>query len=345
MNLLTRDVFRQKVFERDNYKCVICGNVAKDTHHIIERRLFTDGGYYLNNGASVCEEHHILCETTDISVEEIRKILKIKSTDIVVPDLFYDDDVIDKWGNYILPNGTRLKGVLFNDPSVQKILKDKLHLFIEYIKHPRTPHLPWSEGRSSDDRIISENDLSNFCGKTIIVTEKMDGENTTFYRDYFHARSIDSRDHISRHRAKAEWANKCWDIPEGWRFVLENMFARHSIDYDNLESFLYGLFVWNDKNECLSWNETTEWLNLLNFSIPKVLYSGIYDKNLLIHLSKNLDFNKQEGYVIRNAEKFCYRSFPSNVAKFVRKNHVQTKHWSNQIIIPNKLKSKNENII
>jgi hypothetical protein len=50
-------------------------------------------------------------------------------------------------------------------------------------------------------------------------------------------------------------------------------------------------------------------------------------------------------FVIRNSEKFCYRSFPLNVAKFVRKNHVQTKHWSNQIIIPNKLKSKNENII
>lgn len=59
--LLTRDIFRESVFSRDNHKCVICGNPAKDAHHIIERRLFSDGGYYIDNGASLCEEHHIKC--------------------------------------------------------------------------------------------------------------------------------------------------------------------------------------------------------------------------------------------------------------------------------------------
>lgn len=65
--LHTRDEFREKVFSRDNSLCVICGKPAKDAHHIIERRLFTDGGYYLDNGASLCETHHILAEQYSIA--------------------------------------------------------------------------------------------------------------------------------------------------------------------------------------------------------------------------------------------------------------------------------------
>lgn len=64
--LLTRDAFREGVFARDGNCCVFCGRPAVDAHHILERRLWPDGGYYLNNGASVCAEHHMLCETTEI---------------------------------------------------------------------------------------------------------------------------------------------------------------------------------------------------------------------------------------------------------------------------------------
>lgn len=51
MKLLTRDEFREGVFERDGHKCVVCGDDARDAHHIMERRLFADGGYYMENGA------------------------------------------------------------------------------------------------------------------------------------------------------------------------------------------------------------------------------------------------------------------------------------------------------
>ena len=60
--LLTRDKFREGVFERDGHKCVICQDPAQDAHHIIERRLFSDGGYYMNNVASVCGDSHIKTE-------------------------------------------------------------------------------------------------------------------------------------------------------------------------------------------------------------------------------------------------------------------------------------------
>lgn len=116
--LLTRDQFREGVFNRDNHKCVFCGSPAVDAHHIMERRLFPDGGYYIDNGISVCEEHHLACERTDISVEEARLAGNI--TKRIIPPQLYDDQIYDKWGNPIKSNGERLIGELFFDESVQK---------------------------------------------------------------------------------------------------------------------------------------------------------------------------------------------------------------------------------
>lgn len=105
--LLTRDEFRERVFERDGHKCVMCESPAKDAHHIMERRLFKDGGYYLDNGASLCEKHHMMAEQTVLSCEQIRSAAKIDC--IVLPEHLYDDLTYDKWGNIIMPNGMRLK--------------------------------------------------------------------------------------------------------------------------------------------------------------------------------------------------------------------------------------------
>lgn len=42
MCLLNRDEFREKVFNRDNHKCVICDKPAVDAHHIIDQSLWDD---------------------------------------------------------------------------------------------------------------------------------------------------------------------------------------------------------------------------------------------------------------------------------------------------------------
>ena len=39
-----------------------------------------------------------------------------------------------------------------------------------FIKYPRTPHLPWSLGRTSDDKVLSS--VSHFLGENVVVTEK-----------------------------------------------------------------------------------------------------------------------------------------------------------------------------
>lgn len=338
LKLLTRDDFRESVFKRDGYTCVFCDEPAVDAHHIIERRLFPNGGYYIENGASVCEQHHLECEMTRISVEDVRLACGI--TKIVVPPHLYADQTYDKWGNPVLPNGKRLRGELFNDESVQKIL-DKggvLDLFTHWVKYPRTYHLPWSPGVTKDDRVIE--DTSIFHGKHVVVTEKMDGECTTMYSDYIHARSIDGRSHPSRDWVKQFHSTIAHEIPAGWRICGENLYAEHSISYENLRSYFYGFSIWNDQNVCLSWNETLDWFNILEIEPVPVLYHGPYDEQLIRALYSPNVWERCEGYVLRLTDSFHYNAFRFSVGKYVRRNHIQTtKHWLyGQPVKPNKLR-------
>lgn len=323
--LLTRDEFRKAVFKRDGHKCIFCDKEAKDAHHILERRLWPDGGYYEDNGASLCEFHHLECEKTLTSVEQVREQAKVKK---IIPPHLYNDEIYDKWGNSILQNRLRVKGELFHDESVQLILKSAgvLNLFTDTVKYPRTYHLPWSENLTEDDRMLK--DASIFNGKRVVVTEKMDGENTTLYNNYIHARSVDGRTHDSQNWVRNFWAQIKNDIPLGYRICGENLFAKHSIFYENLPTYFMGFSIWNNKNECLSWDDTLDWFSLFGIVPVPILYKGIFDEFVIKNISKRIDTNKSEGYVLRSENSFTYRDFRSNVAKYVRKNHVQTvQHW------------------
>jgi len=206
-----------------------------------------------------------------------------------------------------------------------------------FIKYPRTPHFSWSPGTTDDDRILY--DLSNFVGRRVIITKKMDGENTTMYSNHIHARSIDSRGGVDRDWVKTMWAGIAHDIPENWRICGENLWARHSIAYDDLPSYFMAFSIWDDSNTCLSWDDTVQYLNLLNLHHVPVIDDSIWDEYMVRELHKTLDHNKDEGFVVRLADAFHYDNFDTSVAKYVRKGHVQTdKHWRHQEIVPNKLK-------
>lgn len=202
-------------------------------------------------------------------------------------------------------------------------------------KYPRTLHLPFSEGINSDDKVLK--DTSIFHGQRVIVTEKMDGENSTLYNDYFHARSLDSAHHPSRSWLKSFHSNISYLIKENERVCGENLFAKHSIEYENLESYFYGFSIW-ENDICLDWDATIIRFKELGITPVKILFDGIYDEKTIKSLYK--PNTQMEGFVVRLASKFRYEDFSKSVAKFVRKNHVQTdKHWMNQAVVPNKLKS------
>lgn len=322
--LLTRDKFREAVFERDNNLCVICFKPAQDAHHIIERKLWFDGGYYLDNGASLCGDCHIDAESTDLSCEEIREAIGIKN--ILLPDGYYSDHIYTKWGDVVLPNGNRMKGPLFNDGSVQKILQhgSNYSLYTDYVKYPRTYHLPWSEGKTDDDKTLKNCD--QFIGKEVIVTEKMDGENTTIYKDYIHARSIDGRDHWSRSWVKNFQSKIGYEIPDGWRFCGENLYAKHSIKYENLDSYFYLFSIWDENNNCLDWDTTLQYAEMLDMKVVPTLYRGVWDGKNIQALYKQSDRETMEGYVVRIVDSFNYLDFSKSVSKFVRGSHVGTNH-------------------
>lgn len=334
--ILSRDEFRNSVFNRDNNKCVVCKSLAQDAHHIIERRLWPDGGYYIENGASLCGECHMEAEKTTISCGQLRELIGI--TKFPIPPHLYKDHDYDKWGNPILPNGSRLRGELFEDASVQKILSSVASLFTDKVKYPRTYHLPWSPGLNKDDRVMT--DLKGFeDSEEVVVTVKMDGENTTLYNNYVHARSIDYNSHPSRSWVKALHSRIGFEIPEGWRICGENLFAKHSIGYSNLDDYFLMFSIWNDNNMCLSWEDTEEWAQLLGLKMVPVLYKGVWDEKVIKSLKTDI-FNSDpcEGYVVRTKEAFAYKDFRNKVGKFVRKDHVQTHgHWMRSELVKNEL--------
>lgn len=347
MLLLTRDTFRTEVFKRDRGQCVVCKQQpAVDAHHLIDRSLWGDsGGYYLNNGVSLCATHHYAAETTTLSCDELREAAGI--TEVVLPDHFYSDEKYDHWGNIILPSGMRIKGELFGEDRVQKVLKEAnlFGVFLKYVKYPRTYHCAWSPNLQNDDR--QHEDVSFFIGKEVVVTAKLDGENTSLYPDYIHARSTDSKHHESRSWVKALHGRIAQDIPEGFRICGENMYATHSIHYEDLEDYFYVFNIWDDKNIAIPWDDTILYAGVLGLKVVPVLCRFVWESQdsarALIDESmeryKKTTKDDLEGYVIRVTGSIPYKDYRRSTAKVVRKGHVQTdEFWMNKPVVLNKLK-------
>ena len=125
-------------------------NGMEDTVFFVESLQLTHTtfliGYYLDNGASVCEMCHIDCEHSTITVEECRVACGISN--VIVPPQLNVDQEYDKWG---VPT-------------------------TKHIKYPHTWYVPWCSSVSREDRGRVVKDLSHFEDQDVIVTEKMDGD-------------------------------------------------------------------------------------------------------------------------------------------------------------------------
>ena len=118
--LLSREEFSRQVFARSQNRCVLCAAAAIDAHHIMERKLFSDGGYYLDNGAAVCAACHWRCETTEIGVDRVREACGITAG--LLPRGWPAGLSYDKWGNRCWPSGLRSAGPLGQDLGMRKAL-------------------------------------------------------------------------------------------------------------------------------------------------------------------------------------------------------------------------------
>lgn len=194
------------------------------------------------------------------------------------------------------------------------------------MKYPRTPHLPWSLSKTTDD--ISLSSVSHLIGKDLVFTEKLDGENIFMSRDDIHCRSLDSKcsDQWNSY-VKNLWSSIRYNIPYNIGLYVENLYGIHSIEYGKLP---YYIFVFNaidlHYNIFLSWDEIIKISQSLEIStVPDICYGKI--KQLEIP-EKSYFGNVCEGYVVRNVDFFPIDSFSMNTGKCVRANHVQTdEHW------------------
>ncbi len=219
--------------------------------------------------------------------------------------------------------------------KVARLLKQATELY----KYPRTFHIPGSPGATSDDKVLST--MDHFHGQDVVITEKMDGENTTIYPDAMHSRSLDSNNHPSRNWVKKLQSEVGYQIPTGMRICGENVFAQHSIGYNELPSYFLVFSIW-EGNTCLSWDETEFYCKELGLHTVPVLYRGTFDEQNLeqkFFSGTSAYGGDQEGFVVRLARTFNKSEFSKALAKWVRPNHVQpdAEHWTKQPVVPNKM--------
>lgn len=219
-------------------------------------------------------------------------------------------------------------------------------------KYNRTYHFPFSPGATNDDKIATS--LENLIGVPIVITEKMDGSNTSLEKDGCFARTHSGPpSHASFDGLKALHATIKYKISHSFQLFGEWCFARHSIEYAELPSYfmLFGVrelanAFGAEEDYWASWEGVELWAAEIDVPTVPVLYKGIVSSEKeLKELIESLMIQPsacggiREGVVARVQRGFKDDEFPMCIMKCVRANHVQTsEHWKDQEIIRNKLK-------
>jgi len=80
-------IWRKSVYEKNNWKCALCGSKKKiNAHHILYGNNFSELRFNADNGITLCEFHHILlhkypCSFIEESVKQIPNIGGTPETD------------------------------------------------------------------------------------------------------------------------------------------------------------------------------------------------------------------------------------------------------------------------
>lgn len=205
-------------------------------------------------------------------------------------------------------------------------------------KYPKTLHVPFSKGITTGDRMCGEEWFNYLKNKTLVLTEKLDGSQSYICKNGVFARS------------HATTTTNPWDVnlferggvydqiknllSEDEGIYGENLYAIHSIEYDNLDDLFY-MFAARNNDRWYSWEEVVELSKILGIKHVPVLeirrFNSISELESTVNtiMQNGSKYGKEiEGVVIRNADSFPIDDFQRNVVKYVRENHVQTdSHW------------------
>lgn len=179
-----------------------------------------------------------------------------------------------------------------------------------------------------------------------MMSEKLDGSNVCLESEAVFARSHASApNHPSFDALKALHSGIKFRIPAGLQVFGEWLYAKHSIGYDKLPSHLMVFGVRDlTTNRWASWEEVEMWADEL--ACPTV---PVLERQVIVHSDAELQKlveahallpsrvgEAREGIVVRRICDMADELFSNYVAKWVRKDHVQTDdHWKSQAIVKN----------
>lgn len=211
-------------------------------------------------------------------------------------------------------------------------------------KYPSTPHWPDSEGVHRGDTY--HHDPTLFIGKEVVVTEKLDGGNTCFYRGDAYARSVAAPTTdgwfamVKKHHV--------WKTNDEWfintAIYGEDLYGIHTLKYYPLaEDKTFYMFAARSAFDDLvyrpevfhAWRTIVYSAERLLVPTVPVVYQGVFESvnEITEFFQDNLRTPsalgpEKEGFVMRIADSFDVEAFSHCVCKYVRKDHVQTdEHW------------------
>jgi hypothetical protein len=212
-------------------------------------------------------------------------------------------------------------------------------------KYGRTYHYPFSPGTTSDDRINFDywSDLQQI--ETVVHTEKLDGENNCLSKWGVFARSHAARTTSPWTATLREFWQRVKNDLGGLEIFLENLYAVHSIRYQQLDHHFY-VFAVREHGRWLSWEEVKFYAAMLDLpTVPQIEMEPtpndqkLFEQKIMNMVGTAGAFDPVdtatgkpctlEGIVSRNAAAFHRDDFANNVFKWVRKGHVKTnEHWT-----------------
>lgn len=213
-------------------------------------------------------------------------------------------------------------------------------------KYQSTGHWRWSPTVHRDDSYHPYPE--HFVGVEIVITEKLDGGNTSLLRGEVYARSVDApatEGWFAMVRKYHAWKTTPANL-RNYVFRGEDIYGVHSIEYDAVRpdrTFYMFSVVDLETNECLSWDDVETFSEELGIALVPVVYRGVFDSVEALREAMDAEMKKpsvlgglREGLVVRLADSFSNRDLivdgktrvMRNVCKSVRPDHVQTdQHW------------------
>lgn len=220
---------------------------------------------------------------------------------------------------------------------------------MDFVRFPSIPYLRAPDGVDvRQDKVLSDTDRQDFLSQSIVVEEKVDGENLgiSFSRGVvrFQARGSFVEPGGARFRGLSSWIGprlrRLEEAAGGERVLFGEWCAsRHTVGYDSLPDWFLLFDVYDARRGYLSIDERNRIATEAGLATVPLLHVGIFSEDELLGRIVKSNFGREvmEGLMLRAAGAQFVRR-----AKMVRSGFTQSidTHWMSGSITRNRLASR-----